>query len=589
MEKIKGRDFNILSWTIMLIPIFWVLGVKFIFFQVCALCIFILNIRNEKLLENYKNNKEVKLFTIFICGFLLCNIIAIIINPLNLQISEFISSLYHLSYWISGGILVIFIANTNDDISSFKLIKNAVYVLVIWQVIIYFISLIQWVSGDIWSERHGILYNMFGGFSGNNFLSEVTSINLSYVDWVNDTFKYRFNGFYMYPATAGITTLYILCYFWDFNKLKGKKNIIVKYSIIIILCICIYFTKSRMVYLCIVTGLCITGMLSIVNKRNIKYVFYTAIIITVFVIIIILSFDIVNKVILSRPASSSDRFNTYIYGIKTAMKYPFFGVGDKFAVDGIYLLIGSHSTYINILVKSGFTGLFFIICSLCLVIRRIIINKKSIGCVKSRNLWFTTSFLFLTTCIWMMTEEIDWPQITAFFFFMNIGIIFSFKRIVYILNKRAYENIKICFPTSSGGHLTHLLQIKDVWKKSERVWVTFKKIDAESALEGEKVYWCYYPTNRNFKNLIKNTFLAIKIIYKERPDIIISTGAAPAIPFYYIGKIFGAKLIYIEVYDRVDLPTVTGKIVYPICDEFIIQWEEQRQHYKHSKLLGGIF
>ena len=188
-----------------------------------------------------------------------------------------------------------------------------------------------------------------------------------------------------------------------------------------------------------------------------------------------------------------------------------------------------------------------------------------------------------------MTEEIDWPQITAFFFFINIGIIFSFKRIVYILNERAYENIKICFPTSSGGHLTHLLQIKDVWKKSERVWVTFKKIDAESALEGEKVYWCYYPTNRNFKNLIKNTFLAIKIIYKERPDIIISTGAAPAIPFYYIGKIFGAKLIYIEVYDRVDLPTVTGKIVYPICDEFIIQWEEQRQHYKHSKLLGGIF
>ena len=124
-----------------------------------------------------------------------------------------------------------------------------------------------------------------------------------------------------------------------------------------------------------------------------------------------------------------------------------------------------------------------------------------------------------------------------------------------------------------------------MWENKERFWVTFKKIDAESALRKEKVYWCYYPTNRNVKNLLKNTFLAIKIIFKERPDLIISTGAAPAIPFFYIGKIFGAKLIYIEVYDRLDLPTLSGKFIYPICDEFLIQWEEQRKYYKDSKTI----
>ena len=105
----------------------------------------------------------------------------------------------------------------------------------------------------------------------------------------------------------------------------------------------------------------------------------------------------------------------------------------------------------------------------------------------------------------------------------------------------------------------------------------------------KKKYWCYFPTNRNIKNLIKNTFLAFKVLRRERPDIIISTGAAVAIPFFYLGKLFGIKTVYIEVYDRIDKPTITGKVVYPITDLFIIQWEEQREFYPKGKLLGGLF
>lgn len=148
--------------------------------------------------------------------------------------------------------------------------------------------------------------------------------------------------------------------------------------------------------------------------------------------------------------------------------------------------------------------------------------------------------------------------------------------------------MKICLVGSSGGHLTHLYLLKKFWSKHERFWVTFDKEDARSTLKDEKKYWCHYPTNRNIKNLIKNTFLAVKVLIKERPDVIISSGAAPAIPFFYIGKLFGAKLIYLEVYDRIDLPTVTGKVVYPICDKFILQWEEQRKFYPKGENLGGI-
>jgi UDP-N-acetylglucosamine:LPS N-acetylglucosamine transferase len=149
--------------------------------------------------------------------------------------------------------------------------------------------------------------------------------------------------------------------------------------------------------------------------------------------------------------------------------------------------------------------------------------------------------------------------------------------------------MKICFVTSSGGHLTHLMQLKEWWQDKERFWVTFDKEDSRSILKNERKYWCYFPTNRNIKNLIKNTFLSIKILIKEKPDLIVSTGAAPAIPFFYLGKLLGAKVVYIEVYDRIDKPTITGKLVHPISDLFILQWEEQKKFYSKGQVLGGIF
>lgn len=149
--------------------------------------------------------------------------------------------------------------------------------------------------------------------------------------------------------------------------------------------------------------------------------------------------------------------------------------------------------------------------------------------------------------------------------------------------------MKIGLVGSSGGHLAHLYMIKPIWEKEERFWVTFDKEDARSLLKDEKMYPCYYPTNRNIWNLIRNTFVAIKVLRKERPDVLISSGAAVAVPFFYIAKLMKIKLIYIEVFDRIDKSTMTGKLVYPIVDTFVVQWEEMKKVYPKAINLGSIF
>ena len=150
--------------------------------------------------------------------------------------------------------------------------------------------------------------------------------------------------------------------------------------------------------------------------------------------------------------------------------------------------------------------------------------------------------------------------------------------------------MKICLVGSSGGHLTHLYMLKPFWSKHDRFWVTFEKEDAKSMLKDEKLYGCYYPTNRSIKALIINTWRAIKILRKERPDLLISSGAAVAVPFFWIGKIFfHTKNIYIEVYDRIDYGTMTGKLVKPVTDQYVVQWDEMEGVYPNSINLGSIF
>lgn len=151
------------------------------------------------------------------------------------------------------------------------------------------------------------------------------------------------------------------------------------------------------------------------------------------------------------------------------------------------------------------------------------------------------------------------------------------------------KNIKVCLVGSSGGHLTHLYMLKPFWEKTERFWVTFDKEDAKSLLENERMISCYYPTNRSLKGLIINSVLAWKTLRKEKPDLIISSGAAVAVPFFYIGKLFGAKCIYIEVFDRINHSTLSGKMVYPIADRFIVQWDEMKKIYPKAINLGSIF
>jgi UDP-N-acetylglucosamine:LPS N-acetylglucosamine transferase len=148
--------------------------------------------------------------------------------------------------------------------------------------------------------------------------------------------------------------------------------------------------------------------------------------------------------------------------------------------------------------------------------------------------------------------------------------------------------VKVALVCSSGGHLAQLYRLRPWWAEHGRIWITFDTADAVSLLRGERVSWAHHPTTRNLPNAARNLALAWRLLRRERPDVVVSDGAGVAVPFFAVAKLLGLKTVYVEVYDRIDSRTLTGRLCYPLADLFCVQWEEQRGLYPRARLIGAL-
>ncbi len=148
---------------------------------------------------------------------------------------------------------------------------------------------------------------------------------------------------------------------------------------------------------------------------------------------------------------------------------------------------------------------------------------------------------------------------------------------------------RILLVGSSGGHLTQLARLEPWWRDHPRAWVTFDTPDALNLLEDEyDLTWAYRPTTRNVPNLLRNTCQAMRTIRRFRPTTVVSTGAAVALPYFVLARLTGRRTVYIEVFDRIETPTLTGRLVRPFTDLMLVQWPEQKALYDDAIDIGPL-
>lgn len=556
-------------------------------------CIYILfllyRIYKKKIVLNKKNNK------IFIC--LLIIFLITTIPSLFLTKSIFVS-LYTILKFFTTFMLLIILSRIKYTKEEYLIIlKNLICCL----FVISIVGIIQYTFDiDLLVEYSGIEH--YPGAKGR----------------LGTTF---FNTIYY---GIFINLVFALC-FYLLNKVNKKRHIV----ILSILCMLLYtnliftFTRSTIIVFIGVAALMIVLFNKLIFNRRSLIVLLSFVLITLSIPgakpllkkSFIDTYKIIQNIAVFLPGIDSDDdtdfsdlslqhreafakiakkvgndniltgvgFGTYIDYMKSSdfdVKYP------KYNLDKTH----PHSTLILMYSEIGVFGLIsFCLLFILLLIRPTLMLIQYFK--KDKTKFQISSIIFAVTSgfivVNVMSENAIYDTQVTYIFMILIGLLTS-----YIHSNENNENV--LFISSTGGHLVELLQLKPLMEKYNSYIITEKtKSNLSLKNKFENVNYLVYGTKKNlFRYLFIFSFNIMKSFYyfiRIRPKVIVTTGTHTAVPMCYIGKLFGSKIIFIETFANSKSKTVAGKLVYPIADTFIVQWESMLKLYPKAILGGWIF
>lgn len=132
-------------------------------------------------------------------------------------------------------------------------------------------------------------------------------------------------------------------------------------------------------------------------------------------------------------------------------------------------------------------------------------------------------------------------------------------------------------------------QLASIYEKYEHFYFTFSGGVAGEMKKNDRVHSIPNIVKYNPISWIVGAILSAYIALKERPDVVISTGAGITVFFCMFAKMLGAKLIFIESMARIERPTLTARMLYPVSDLFLVQWPDLLKFFPKAKYAGRLF
>jgi len=148
--------------------------------------------------------------------------------------------------------------------------------------------------------------------------------------------------------------------------------------------------------------------------------------------------------------------------------------------------------------------------------------------------------------------------------------------------------MKICLAASAGGHLSQLLSLGPVWEGAEVVCVSTGQV-VRDKLEAMGRTYTVGECNREhpFKALAI-MYKCLKIVLREKPDVVLSTGAAPGFILCFWGKLFGAKIIWLDSIANTIKLSMSGRMVRVFSDLILSQWPDVAEKYPNVEYVGEV-
>lgn len=152
--------------------------------------------------------------------------------------------------------------------------------------------------------------------------------------------------------------------------------------------------------------------------------------------------------------------------------------------------------------------------------------------------------------------------------------------------------LRVGLVSSVGGHLKELLELLPILLRCDVFLVLNDRAPwlSPDALPSQPVLRRYRITHaeRDLRQLV-NLGQAAQLLVCERPDLLISTGASPAVPFFLLGRALGIQTLFIEDFNLVEQPSLTARLVYPLSHHFFVQWPQLLSTFPRARYAGSLF
>ena len=150
------------------------------------------------------------------------------------------------------------------------------------------------------------------------------------------------------------------------------------------------------------------------------------------------------------------------------------------------------------------------------------------------------------------------------------------------------KKLRICLAASAGGHLTQLLKLSESWQGYDTIYVTTSALVREKLRQYGKIYTVGECNRKHMLRVILVVMRCINIILRERPDVVISSGAAVGCIMCFLGKFFGVEIVWLDSITNVERISLSGRMVRYIADLFLVQWPELAEHYINVEYAGEV-
>ena len=132
---------------------------------------------------------------------------------------------------------------------------------------------------------------------------------------------------------------------------------------------------------------------------------------------------------------------------------------------------------------------------------------------------------------------------------------------------------KLLAAASGGGHWIQLLRLNDAFIDFETVYVSMFANYAD-AVPGARLHTIPDASRFDKMSFLKVWTKAVSIMLRERPDAIVTTGSAPMLSFIILGRMMGARTLWVDSIANAERLSSSGRLARKLAHQTISQWPE---------------